>query len=90
METFTSYNQILIFKEELCMSKMDLCIYLIRTRPNFTVSERGTPGSQIQLKIQGETNPMISDPSQGHGVASWPKVPPQNSKRAGYFAAEIF
>jgi hypothetical protein len=56
-------------------------LYLILTRPKFTVSERGTPGSQIQLKIQGETNPMISDTFQGHGVASWPNGPLHNSKK---------
>ncbi len=33
---------------------------LILTRPEFTVSERGTPGTPIQLKIQGETNPVRS------------------------------
>jgi hypothetical protein len=36
METFTPYNQIPIFEQQLYMSNMD-CLYLKLTRPKYTV-----------------------------------------------------
>jgi hypothetical protein len=52
METFTPNIKYIFSKNNY------VCPIWILTRPKFSVSKRGTPGSQIQLTIQGETNPI--------------------------------
>jgi hypothetical protein len=75
-----------------------LWIFIFDTEQSQIYRKReGNPRISDPIKDSGRDEPYdlrpgrmdVSEPSQGHGVASWPNVPLHNSKRAGYYAAEI-